>query len=175
MYIMALQGHQGRLRGRTFSAPRKWAKGKGRITCQFGCCYNYAIDREGRKPGQFAALACYCVGTPSCACAVWLLLLLCCKLGKAGSQVSLLLWPVLDLLTTDHRLGQLLCCHFLPGTVHVLFGCCCCHAVNRQGWKAGHFTALTAELHAAVTVSDCCPGIIPSLWMCGNAAVTAML
>lgn len=47
-----MQGKQGRLRGRTFSAPRKWARGKGRITCQFGCCYNYAIDSEGRKPGE---------------------------------------------------------------------------------------------------------------------------
>lgn len=45
------QGKQGKLRGRTFSAPRKWARGKGRITCQFGCCYNYAVDSEGRKPG----------------------------------------------------------------------------------------------------------------------------
>ncbi|DBB10995.1 TPA: hypothetical protein ACH3X3_006476 [Trebouxia sp. C0006] len=49
-----VQGKQGRLRGRTFSAPRKWARGKGRITCQFGCCYNYAIDSEGRKPGIVA-------------------------------------------------------------------------------------------------------------------------
>ncbi len=47
-----VQGKQGRLRGRTFSAPRKWARGKGRITCQFGCCYNYAIDSGGRKPGE---------------------------------------------------------------------------------------------------------------------------
>ena len=46
-----VQGKQGRLKGRTFSAPRKWARGKGRITCQFGCCYNYAIDSEGRRPG----------------------------------------------------------------------------------------------------------------------------
>ncbi|KAL0021789.1 hypothetical protein WJX77_000694 [Trebouxia sp. C0004] len=49
-----IQGKQGQLRGRTFSAPRKWARGKGRITCQFGCCYNYAIDSEGRKPGIVA-------------------------------------------------------------------------------------------------------------------------
>ncbi|KAK9828875.1 hypothetical protein WJX72_002516 [[Myrmecia] bisecta] len=44
-------GREGRLRGRTFSAPRKWSPGKGRMTIQFGCCYNYAVDREGRKPG----------------------------------------------------------------------------------------------------------------------------
>ena len=48
---MAAQGHEGRLRGRTFSAPRKWEKGKGRKTIQFGCCYNYAVDREGREKG----------------------------------------------------------------------------------------------------------------------------
>ena len=52
MYVLSVQGKQGRLRGRTFSAPRKWARGKGRITCQFGCCYNYAIDSEGRNPGE---------------------------------------------------------------------------------------------------------------------------
>lgn len=27
---------------RTYTAPRKWMKGKGRVTIQFGCCYNYA-------------------------------------------------------------------------------------------------------------------------------------
>jgi len=43
---------QGQLRGRTFSAPRKSMKGKGRVTVQFGCCYNYAVDREGRQPGE---------------------------------------------------------------------------------------------------------------------------
>ena len=42
---------QGKLRGRTFSQPRKSMKGKGRITVQFGCCYNYAVDQQGRKPG----------------------------------------------------------------------------------------------------------------------------
>lgn len=26
-------------------------RGKGRVTIQFGCCYNYAVDREGRQPG----------------------------------------------------------------------------------------------------------------------------
>ena len=31
-----VQGRAGRLRGRTFSAPKKWIKGKGRVTCQFG-------------------------------------------------------------------------------------------------------------------------------------------
>ncbi|EIE18868.1 hypothetical protein COCSUDRAFT_20284, partial [Coccomyxa subellipsoidea C-169] len=47
-------GRAGLLRGRTFSAPRKHMKGKGRVTVQFGCCYNYAIDREGREPGIIA-------------------------------------------------------------------------------------------------------------------------
>lgn len=27
---------------RTFTAPQKWMRGKGRVTIQFGCCYNYA-------------------------------------------------------------------------------------------------------------------------------------
>lgn len=27
---------------RTYSEPRKWMRGKGRVTIQFGCCYNYA-------------------------------------------------------------------------------------------------------------------------------------
>eukprot|EP00887_Chlorella_sp_A99_P003701 scaffold7.g3701.t1 len=44
-------GHAGLLRGRTFTAPRKWMPGKGRITAQFGCCYNYAKDSQGREPG----------------------------------------------------------------------------------------------------------------------------
>ena len=43
---------QNELRGRTFSAPRKSMRGKGRVTIQFGCCYNYAVDREGRQPGE---------------------------------------------------------------------------------------------------------------------------
>ena len=28
---------------RTYSDPRTWMHGKGRVTIQFGCCYNYAI------------------------------------------------------------------------------------------------------------------------------------
>ncbi len=43
---------QGLMRGRTFSAPKKSMRGKGRITVQFGCCYNYATDRMGRLPGK---------------------------------------------------------------------------------------------------------------------------
>jgi hypothetical protein len=27
---------------RTYTEPQKWMRGKGRVTIQFGCCYNYA-------------------------------------------------------------------------------------------------------------------------------------
>ncbi|CAL8463859.1 g3394 [Coccomyxa elongata] len=51
-------GCAGQLRGRTFSAPRKSKRGKGRQTIQFGCCYNYATDRDQygnqRPPGIIA-------------------------------------------------------------------------------------------------------------------------
>lgn len=52
-YIYRLQrrGQQGRLRDRTYSKPRKWMRGKGRETLQFGCCYNYAVDKNGNPPG----------------------------------------------------------------------------------------------------------------------------
>ncbi|KAF9603711.1 hypothetical protein IFM89_037474 [Coptis chinensis] len=42
---------QGRKETRTFSAPKKWMKGKGCVTIQFGCCYNYAVLKDGREPG----------------------------------------------------------------------------------------------------------------------------
>lgn len=46
------KGRRGLLRGeRTYSEPRKWMRGKGRATIQFGCCYNYATDRDGNPPG----------------------------------------------------------------------------------------------------------------------------
>lgn len=48
---LGLHWLQGELRGRTFSAPRKNMRGNGRVTIQFGCCYNYAVDFEGRSPG----------------------------------------------------------------------------------------------------------------------------
>ncbi|RCV14756.1 hypothetical protein SETIT_3G003700v2 [Setaria italica] len=44
-------GRRGLLRGRSYSEPRKWMRGKGRATIQFGCCYNYATDRHGNPPG----------------------------------------------------------------------------------------------------------------------------
>ncbi|KAL4569025.1 hypothetical protein LXL04_024652 [Taraxacum kok-saghyz] len=45
------QGKNGKLKERTFTAPQKWMRGKGRVTIQFGCCYNYATDRNGNPPG----------------------------------------------------------------------------------------------------------------------------
>lgn len=45
------RGRRGLLRERTYSEPRKWMRGKGRATIQFGCCYNYATDRKGNPPG----------------------------------------------------------------------------------------------------------------------------
>ncbi|CAN8327950.1 unnamed protein product [Cochlearia groenlandica] len=52
-YVYELQekGRKGELQERTFTAPRKWMKGKGRVTIQFGCCYNYATDKAGNPPG----------------------------------------------------------------------------------------------------------------------------
>ncbi|EYU30802.1 hypothetical protein MIMGU_mgv1a012173mg [Erythranthe guttata] len=44
-------GKKGQLKDRTYSAPVKWMRGKGRVTLQFGCCYNYALDRQGNPPG----------------------------------------------------------------------------------------------------------------------------
>ncbi|GAB4847522.1 hypothetical protein Ancab_026581 [Ancistrocladus abbreviatus] len=44
-------GEKGELKERTYSAPRKWMRGKGRQTIQFGCCYNYATDKNGNPPG----------------------------------------------------------------------------------------------------------------------------
>jgi hypothetical protein len=60
--LCLLQGRSGHLRGRTFSAPKKWLPGKGRVTMQMGCCYNYATDSEGRPPGRWAVMWCaeYC-------------------------------------------------------------------------------------------------------------------
>ena len=52
-YVSRLKdlGDDGALMGRTYSAPRKWMKGKGRVTVQLGCCYNYARDKNGNPPG----------------------------------------------------------------------------------------------------------------------------
>ncbi|KAL3538554.1 hypothetical protein ACH5RR_001920 [Cinchona calisaya] len=45
------KGQKGQLRERTYSEPRKWKRGKGRVTIQFGCCYNYEADSNGNPPG----------------------------------------------------------------------------------------------------------------------------
>ncbi|KAG9444026.1 hypothetical protein H6P81_015366 [Aristolochia fimbriata] len=52
-YVYSLQdlGRKGKLRERTYSEPKKWMRGKGRVTLQFGCCYNYATDKNGNPPG----------------------------------------------------------------------------------------------------------------------------
>ncbi|KAK4347999.1 hypothetical protein RND71_034338 [Anisodus tanguticus] len=44
-------GKCGQLKERTYTAPKKWMKGKGRVTIQFGGCYNYATDKKGNPPG----------------------------------------------------------------------------------------------------------------------------
>ncbi|CAH9082120.1 unnamed protein product [Cuscuta europaea] len=51
VYKFQRMGQQGKLRERTYTEPRKWMRGKGRATIQFGCCYNYAVDKNGNPPG----------------------------------------------------------------------------------------------------------------------------
>ncbi|XP_024016619.1 uncharacterized protein LOC18026400 isoform X2 [Eutrema salsugineum] len=51
VYQLQEKGRKGELKARTYTAPQKWMRGKGRVTIQFGCCYNYAIDRAGNPPG----------------------------------------------------------------------------------------------------------------------------
>ncbi|KAL8234559.1 hypothetical protein R6Q59_020659 [Mikania micrantha] len=51
VYEFQRMGQKGRLRERTYSEPSKWMRGKGRVTIQFGCCYNYAVDKNGNPPG----------------------------------------------------------------------------------------------------------------------------
>ncbi|XP_062175848.1 RNA demethylase ALKBH9B-like [Alnus glutinosa] len=51
VYKLQIMGQRGELRERTYSEPRKWMRGKGRVTIQFGCCYNYAKDKNGNPPG----------------------------------------------------------------------------------------------------------------------------
>ncbi|XP_076887692.1 RNA demethylase ALKBH9B-like [Bidens hawaiensis] len=51
VYEFQRLGQKGRLRERTYTEPAKWMRGKGRVTIQFGCCYNYAVDRNGNPPG----------------------------------------------------------------------------------------------------------------------------
>ncbi|XP_057503467.1 RNA demethylase ALKBH9B-like [Actinidia eriantha] len=51
VYRFQRMGQKGQLRARTYSEPKKWMRGKGRVTIQFGCCYNYAVDKNGNPPG----------------------------------------------------------------------------------------------------------------------------
>ncbi|KAA8545528.1 hypothetical protein F0562_020312 [Nyssa sinensis] len=51
VYNLQHMGQKRQLRARTYSEPRKWMRGKGRVTMQFGCCYNYAVDKNGNPPG----------------------------------------------------------------------------------------------------------------------------
>ncbi|KAK9165205.1 hypothetical protein Scep_000396 [Stephania cephalantha] len=51
VYELQEKGRNGEFRERTYSAPQKWMRGKGRVTIQFGCCYNYATDKNGNPPG----------------------------------------------------------------------------------------------------------------------------
>ncbi|KAH7685442.1 Alkylated dna repair protein alkb-like 5 protein [Dioscorea alata] len=51
VYRLQAKGRAGILGERTYSEPRKWMRGKGRVTIQFGCCYNYATDKDGNLPG----------------------------------------------------------------------------------------------------------------------------
>lgn len=51
VYELQEKGRNGELKERTYSAPNKWMRGKGRETIQFGCCYNYAMDKTGNPPG----------------------------------------------------------------------------------------------------------------------------
>lgn len=51
VYNLQRMGQKGQLSERTYSEPRKWMRGKGRVTIQFGCCYNYAADKNGNPPG----------------------------------------------------------------------------------------------------------------------------
>lgn len=51
VYNLQRMGQKGMLRERTYSEPKKWMRGKGRVTIQFGCCYNYAVDKNGNPPG----------------------------------------------------------------------------------------------------------------------------
>ncbi|KAL5821207.1 hypothetical protein ACOSQ3_023089 [Xanthoceras sorbifolium] len=51
VYVLQGMGERGELKERTYTAPQKWMKGKGRVTIQFGCCYNYATDKDRNPPG----------------------------------------------------------------------------------------------------------------------------
>ncbi|XP_019182989.1 PREDICTED: uncharacterized protein LOC109177939 isoform X2 [Ipomoea nil] len=52
-YVETLKdmGKNGQLKDRTYTALHKGIRGKGRVTIQFGCCYDYATDRNGNPSG----------------------------------------------------------------------------------------------------------------------------
>ncbi|KMT15939.1 hypothetical protein BVRB_3g051230 [Beta vulgaris subsp. vulgaris] len=51
VYEFQRMGQKRQLMERTYSEPKKWMRGKGRVTIQFGCCYNYTVDKDGNPPG----------------------------------------------------------------------------------------------------------------------------
>ncbi|CAL9068354.1 unnamed protein product [Musa banksii] len=51
VYELQGKGKNHQLGEHTYSEPPKWMCGKGRVTIQFGCCYNYSMDKNGNPPG----------------------------------------------------------------------------------------------------------------------------
>eukprot|EP01018_Ginkgo_biloba_P018800 Gb_11544 [translate_table: standard] len=45
------KGEKRLLHKRTYLKPKSWMQGKGRVTLQFGCCYNYHSDEYGNRIG----------------------------------------------------------------------------------------------------------------------------
>ncbi|KAH0461795.1 hypothetical protein IEQ34_009370 [Dendrobium chrysotoxum] len=53
IYDLQNRGRNKELGEHTYSEPKKWMRGKERMTIQFGCCYNYAVEKNGIRPGIF--------------------------------------------------------------------------------------------------------------------------
>ncbi|XP_008790040.2 RNA demethylase ALKBH9B-like [Phoenix dactylifera] len=51
IYELQEKGRNHQLGEHTYSEPRKWMPGKGRATIQFGCCYNFSMDKDANLPG----------------------------------------------------------------------------------------------------------------------------
>ncbi|XP_020599129.1 RNA demethylase ALKBH5-like [Phalaenopsis equestris] len=51
IFDLSDRGRAGLPMERTYSEPKKWMRGKGRITIECGCCYNFTNDRQGNPPG----------------------------------------------------------------------------------------------------------------------------
>ncbi|KAI0497086.1 hypothetical protein KFK09_023414 [Dendrobium nobile] len=49
IYDLQNKGRNNELGEHTYSEPKKWMRGKGRVTIQFGCSYNYA-EKNGIPP-----------------------------------------------------------------------------------------------------------------------------